>query len=190
MEYSALELKAKEYATEAHGSINHRRRYTDEPYITHPAAVVELVRSVPHNDNMLAASWLHDVWEDTGRPLADIQYTFGHTVASLVWWLSDMSRPEDGNRAARKAIDRDHIAAAPVEAKTIKLADMIDNARAIEKYDPAFAEVYMGEKWEALKVLKGGDKTLWYIARDIVISSKAALKHLLVHPRTRELIWV
>jgi hypothetical protein len=31
-------------------------------------------------------------------------------VAELVGWLTDVSRPEDGNRAIRKALDREHIA--------------------------------------------------------------------------------
>src|SRR6476620_2581497 len=34
-------------------------------------------------------------------------------VADLVGWLTDISKPSDGNRATRKGIDRDHLAKAP-----------------------------------------------------------------------------
>jgi len=65
------------------------RKYTGEPYINHPAEVVELVRSVPHTEAMLCAAWLHDVVEDTPATLRSIEYlfgdlTFGGQVALLV----------------------------------------------------------------------------------------------------------
>lgn len=68
----------------------------------------------------------------------------------------------------RKAIDREHTAKASPAAKTIKLADLIDNTRSIVKYDPSFAEVYLREKAELLKVLTDGDQTLWSMAKDIL----------------------
>jgi len=60
-----LELKAKAFATKCHEDIKQVRKYTGEPYINHPAAVVEIVRSVPHTEAMLCAAWLHDTVEDT-----------------------------------------------------------------------------------------------------------------------------
>lgn len=89
-------------------------------------------------------------------------------MASLVGWLTDASTPEDGNREKRKAIDLEHTAAAPAAAKTVKLADLIDNSRSILRRDPAFAVVYLEEKRRLLKVLREGDPTLWEMARDIV----------------------
>ena len=55
--------KAIKYATEAHG--DQKRKYTGEPYITHPIAVMEIVKTVAHTKEMLAAAVLHDVIEDT-----------------------------------------------------------------------------------------------------------------------------
>lgn len=43
-----IEQRAKEFATRWHASIGQVRKYTGEPYINHPAAVADLVRSVPH----------------------------------------------------------------------------------------------------------------------------------------------
>lgn len=74
--------------------------------------------------------------------------------------VTDVSRPEDGNRRLRKAMDRDHLALASAEGQTIKLADLIDNTASITRYDPGFAKVYMREAVELLGVLKKGDRTL------------------------------
>jgi len=155
-----LEERAKQFAVKKHAEINHVRKYTKEPYINHPAAVVELVRSVPHTEAMLAAAWLHDTVEDTETTLTDIKDNFGEEVCALVEMLTDVSKPEDGNRVVRKAMDREHTAKAMPPAKTIKLADLIDNSHSIIKHDPAFAKVYLNEKALLLEVLTEGDETL------------------------------
>lgn len=85
----SLEEQARRFATEAHASAGQRRKYTDEPYIVHPAAVVELVRSVSHDDALLAAAWLHDTVEDTATTQSDIETHFGTRVASLVEMLTN-----------------------------------------------------------------------------------------------------
>jgi GrpB-like predicted nucleotidyltransferase (UPF0157 family) len=61
----------------------------------------------------------------------------------------------------RKAIDLQHTAAAPPEAKTVKLADLISNTQSIVKYDPKFAKIYLEEKRRLLTVLGDGDATLF-----------------------------
>lgn len=153
--------KARVFATAAHHAAGNARKYTGEPYINHPTAVVLLVAGVPHTPEMIAAAWLHDTVEDTKVPIQLIAREFGDKIADLVYWLTDKSTREDGNRAARKAIDRLHIAQASPEAKTIKLADLLDNTASIIERDPGFAKVYMAEQAELLKVLTEGDKTLW-----------------------------
>jgi (p)ppGpp synthase/HD superfamily hydrolase len=150
--------QAIEFATRAHdGQV---RKYTGEPYVTHPIAVSEIVRSVPHTEDMLIAAVLHDTVEDTDVTLADIEFYFGRTVMDLVFWLTDSSRPQDGNRATRKAIDRDHLAAAPAAAQTIKVADLLHNTLSIVSHDPDFAIVYMREKRLLLDVLTQADQGL------------------------------
>lgn len=102
----ACRTRARRYATKAHAAIDQRRKYTDDPYIVHPQAVMELVRSVPHTEEMLAAAWLHDTVEDTPTTLGDIDSHFGPKVAELVRMLTNVSHAEDGNRFERKtAID-------------------------------------------------------------------------------------
>jgi hypothetical protein len=79
-----------------------------------------------------------------------------------------VSRPKDGNRAVRKAIDREHTARAPAGAQTVKLADLIANTRSIVKHDVAFARTYLAEKRLLLEVLTRGDAVLMAEARATV----------------------
>lgn len=154
-----IERSAKQFATKAHAG--QQRKYTGEPYIKHPAEVVELVRSVPHTEAMLAAAWLHDVIEDTPIRLEDIEQAFGKEVADLVDDLTDVSHPSDGNRRKRKHLDLLHTAKTSPAAKTIKLADLISNTRSIVAHDPEFARVYLTEKAALMKVLTEGDPVLY-----------------------------
>jgi (p)ppGpp synthase/HD superfamily hydrolase len=92
--------KAQVYAMAAHASVKQVRKYTGEPYIVHPAEVAKIVAGVPGSTpDMVAAAWLHDVVEDTGCTFTDIHMAFGIDIATLVGWLTDVSKPEDGNRA-------------------------------------------------------------------------------------------
>jgi (p)ppGpp synthase/HD superfamily hydrolase len=154
------------FATEAHHG--QTRKYTGEPYIVHPLEVMEIVKTVPHTPEMLAAAVLHDVVEDTDVTLADIWNEFGFTVRKFVADLTDISVPSDGNRKARKHLDLIHTAKANPQSKTIKLADLISNSRSITEHDPKFAKVYMREKAALLKVLTEGDPTLYARAKKIV----------------------
>ncbi len=167
-----MEAHAKAFATHAHEKVGQRRKYTGEPYIVHPAEVVELVRSVPHTEAMILASWLHDTVEDTEVTLSQIEDHFGAEVASLVEMVTDVSTLADGNRFARKEIDREHLEKASPAGKTIKLADIISNSRSIIEHDPKFAAVYLVEKRLLLEVLKEGDATLWHQAYAIMNSAR------------------
>jgi len=158
--------KAIKFATKAHGK--QKRKYTGEPYITHPIAVMEIVRGVPHTDEMLVAAVLHDTVEDTPVTLADIKAQFGTKVMKLVEGLTDVSRPEDGNRKVRKAMDGAHTAQQPADVQTIKLADLIHNTKSISVYDPHFYKVYREEKIRILDILKEGDRSLMHIAQQQV----------------------
>ena len=171
----SLEEQARRYATQAHADAGQRRKYTDEPYIVHPAAVVELVRSVSDDDALLAAAWLHDTVEDTSTTLGDIDNLFGARVARLVEMLTDSAPATAKNRAARKLAHFRHTASASPDAQTIKLADIIDNTRAIVRFDPHFARIYLVEKRVQIALLKQGDAQLWQQASTIIESGIAQL---------------
>jgi len=165
---------ALEFATYHHAAIGQKRKYTGDDYIVHPIAVMEIVRSVPHTVSMLKASILHDTVEDTNATLDDIREKFGNEVYELVEMLTDVSKPEDGNRAFRKAKDLQHTAMASAAAKTIKLADLLHNSVSILKYDAGFAKVFITEKTALLKVLADGDPTLYKRALKVIEKYKAS----------------
>jgi (p)ppGpp synthase/HD superfamily hydrolase len=168
MELAGMDIvrKAQVYAMAAHAAVGQRRKYTNEPYIVHPAEVAKIVAGVPGSTpDMVAAAWLHDVVEDTGCTYNDIHMGFGTDIATLVGWLTDVSKPEDGPRWYRKKMDREHTAEAPAEAQTIKLADLISNSKSIMAHDPKFAKVYLEEKRLLLDVMTRGDAGLMAEAR-------------------------
>jgi hypothetical protein len=170
LEWSDL-APALDFATKAHAG--QTRKYTGERYIHHPIAVARLVASVTNDKAMIIAAILHDTVEDTDATLVEIEHLFGADVASLVESLTDVSTPQDGLRHMRKEIDRLHIAKASPRAKTIKLADLIDNSSSIIERDPKFAKVYIGEKKLLLEVLVEGDPTLFSEAQRIVREAEA-----------------
>jgi hypothetical protein len=163
-----LAKRASCYATSAHARINQLRKYTLQPYDVHLRSVAGLVASVSGDEAMIAASWLHDVVEDTPATFDDLEREFGAEVMNLVKELTDVSKPGDGNRAIRKAIDRQHLAAASPRAKTIKLADVIDNCRDICRHDPKFGRVYLTEMKALMEVLREGDQGLYAKAMEVI----------------------
>jgi (p)ppGpp synthase/HD superfamily hydrolase len=159
--------RARIYATAAHAGKGQRRRYTGEPYIVHPTAVVELLMQYTEpTDVEMAAGYLHDVIEDTDVLPHELAEEFGEEVVNLVLWLSDTTTPADGNRAKRQGIERDRLAGGPVSVQTIKVADLMDNTKSIVKHDPAFAKVYLQEKAELLAVLTEAHPRILAAARE------------------------
>lgn len=163
---SNLVNRAIRFATEAHQRIDHRRKYSKQPYSVHLEKVAKIVASVSDDEQMIAAAWLHDAVEDTPATLDDIEREFGPAVTLLVRELTDISKPGDGNRAVRKAIDREHLARASGRAQTIKLADLIDNCKDITRHDERFARVYLNEMEALLAVLTEADGGLMRRARN------------------------
>ena len=159
-------FKAGKFALIAHG--NQKRKYTGEPYINHCVEVAGIVASVTKDEDVIIAAILHDTVEDTKVEFEDIHREFGGKVVLLVEEVTDVSKPEDGNRKVRKEIDRIHLSKASPDGKTIKLADLINNTETITKYDENFAKTYMKEKKELLKVLVEGNSELWLRAKKIV----------------------
>jgi (p)ppGpp synthase/HD superfamily hydrolase len=143
-----LIASAHAFAFAAHHSIGQVRNYTHEPYISHPEWVAGRVAEIPlATPEMIAAALLHDTVEDVSWVTQRmIDEYFGQEVGMLVENLTDVSRPEDGDRAVRRAIDRAHTALARPEAKTIKCADLLHNTSSILQHDPGFAVIYMKEK--------------------------------------------
>jgi len=170
--------KAFTFASAAHAAVGQTRKYSGAPYIVHPVEVCAIVSSVEdHTKEMLAAALLHDTVEDTAVSLELIEAHFGSVVMNLVYWLTDVSvvwkdgkkTKVEGNRAARKEMDRRHTQMAPTAAQTIKVADLIANTRDITESDPSFAKVYMKEKRLLLEGMSANQKLMdeaWKLIHD------------------------
>lgn len=156
------------FAKWAHDIKDQRRKYTDDPYIVHPYAVAKIIESYGFDEDAVCAALLHDTVEDTYVTLDLIKFKFGERVHDLVEMLTDVSKPSDGNRKTRKEIDLQHTAKADYVGKSIKLADLINNAPSIIKNDPGFARKWMKEKENLLEVLKDGHFDLYQKARNIL----------------------
>ncbi|GBQ92172.1 metal dependent phosphohydrolase [Asaia krungthepensis NRIC 0535] len=96
-----LVRRARIFATRAHASIGQKRKYDGRDYIVHPEAVALIVATAGGRPEAVAAAWLHDVVDDTPVTQAEIDDHFGPDIGALVEMLTDVSRPEDGNRAMR-----------------------------------------------------------------------------------------
>jgi (p)ppGpp synthase/HD superfamily hydrolase len=163
--------RAMTFCKAAHSAIGQVRKYSGEPYWTHPHAVMRIVEEVPHTEEQLIAALLHDTVEDTDVTLELIKSEFGETVATMVDWLTDKYvLPEHGNRATRKALECQRLAGAPADVQTVKMADLIHNSGSIVDGDKGFAQVYMKEKIALIDALTKADIQLR--ARAVAIVDK------------------
>jgi (p)ppGpp synthase/HD superfamily hydrolase len=156
-----LQEKARVFALAAHTAIGQKRKYSGEHYIVHPERVARTVAKFGGTEEMIAAAYLHDILEDTQIEETFIFAEFGPEVCDLVVELTDVSKPEDGNRATRKGIDADRLGKVSEQAQIIKLADLLDNSEDILANDPSFAKVFLKEKENILdKMTKVKDHPL------------------------------
>ncbi len=172
-----MEVEAKEFAREAHK--NQFRKYKNEPYIEHPVRVAALVRTVSHTKEMLCAAYLHDVVEDTEVTIKEIEERFGKKVAGIVNELTDEFVKKNYphlNRSKRKEKEVERQLGMSNEAKTVKLADVIDNTRDIVENDRDFARRYVPEMETLVEALHGGDFKLFLKACYEVQRGKNILK--------------
>jgi (p)ppGpp synthase/HD superfamily hydrolase len=174
METNNLPSIALGFAACAHR--HQKRKYTGEPYVNHCASVARIVSEYTDDPEVVAAATLHDTLDDTEVTPEEVRDTFGARVTLLVDEVTDTA--VEGNRELRKRIAREHPAKSSAEGATIKLADLIDNASSIVRYDKGFARTYLKEKELLLNVLRHGNPDLWQRA---YASLKAAQRELHLH---------
>ena len=70
------------FAVKAHDGM--RRKKSDAPYILHPMEAAVIVGTMTDDQNLIAAAALHDVVEDAGIAIEEIEKNFGKRVRELV----------------------------------------------------------------------------------------------------------
>lgn len=167
------------FAATAHA--DQRRKYDGLPYITHPIHVMTILHEAGITDEaILIAAVLHDVVEDTPCSSEAIYRRFGERVATLVEELTDVYTSKafpDLNRKARKAKERERIAATSADAQTIKYADFLSNTASIVPNDPSFARLYLDEKEKILAVARKGNPALLVIVEAQLARAQTDMMH-------------
>ena len=77
-----LVSEAIAFAVKAHDGM--RRKKSDSPYILHPMEAAVIVGTMTDDQNLIAAAALHDVVEDAGITIEEIEKRFGRRVRELV----------------------------------------------------------------------------------------------------------
>lgn len=77
-----LASEAIVFAVKAHDGM--RRKKSDAPYILHPMEAAVIVGTMTEDQNLIAAAALHDVVEDAGIAIEEIEARFGKRVRELV----------------------------------------------------------------------------------------------------------
>jgi GTP pyrophosphokinase len=133
-----LELLALafQYANEKHAG---QKRSSGEDYITHCVQVASILGEIHRDTVSIAASLLHDVVEDSGTSVEEIEREFGSEIATIVDGLTKISRVEIRSLAERQVETyRKLLLSMARDARVIivKLADRLHNMRTLEHLDP------------------------------------------------------
>jgi (p)ppGpp synthase/HD superfamily hydrolase len=165
--------KAIQFAREKHK--NQKRKYTGEEYFVHLQGVADIIRSIGGTPDMICAAYLHDCIEDQGVTPQEITDLLGPEVTKLVVEMTEVSKLEDGNRATRKALDRQHYGSISPKGQTIKLADIYNNGHDILQCNPGFARTYIPELEALFLVLTAGDQRLRSKVAEMIAYAKNKL---------------
>jgi GTP pyrophosphokinase len=123
--------QAYELSAKAHEG---QQRRSGDAYITHPVAVAEILAQLHLDAGSIKAALLHDVVEDTGVTVAEIEKQFGEDVALLVDGVSkiDHLRFDSAAEAQAESFRKMLLAMAKdLRVILVKLADRTHNMRTI-----------------------------------------------------------
>jgi GTP diphosphokinase / guanosine-3',5'-bis(diphosphate) 3'-diphosphatase len=126
---------AFQYSSDKHAG---QKRSSGEDYIVHCVQVATILAEIQPDTVSIAASFLHDVVEDSGVPIEEIRQEFGDEIATLVDGLTKISRVEIRSLAERQVESyRKLLLSMAQDARVIivKLADRLHNMRTLEHLD-------------------------------------------------------
>ena len=87
-----LVSEAIAFAVKAHDGM--RRKKSESPYILHPLEAAVIVGTMSDDQNLIAAAALHDVVEDAGITIEEVEERFGKRVRELVASETEDKRAE------------------------------------------------------------------------------------------------
>jgi len=138
---SDLTKKAYYFAVMAHSG---QVRRDGEPYVFHPIGVALQVAKIVKDTDMISASLLHDVIEDTNITHDDLETEFNENIANLVQELTIDEKEKE--KVGKKIYLSKAFLQMSDEALLIKLADRFHNVRALIVLDDVkFIQKYYKE---------------------------------------------
>ncbi len=157
--------EAVRFATAWHGD---QRRPTGAPYLDHLLEALEvLVRGAGVKDpDVLCATVLHDVVEDTPCTLEQVSAAFGPKVAELVGWVTiPVAAPGQKKAEVKEAYLR-RLPHAPAQARLVKLADRASNVQTLRSLAPDRQRYYFAQTVTHIVPLADGDPWFarWFAA--------------------------
>jgi len=151
MEFSKLQEKAREYlpaekigvieeayqfASEKHQG---QLRMSGEPFLEHPLQTAYILAELQLDASSLAAALLHDIPEDTGLPIEEIEVRFGPEIAKLVDGATKLGKVSLSTSGAKSSATqaenlRKMLVAMAEDLRVvfIKLADRLHNMRTLD----------------------------------------------------------
>ncbi|MCS6801458.1 MAG: bifunctional (p)ppGpp synthetase/guanosine-3',5'-bis(diphosphate) 3'-pyrophosphohydrolase [Chloroflexota bacterium] len=157
--------RAYQFAAVAHDG---QRRKSGEPYLEHPVAAALILTELHLDQNAIAAAILHDVPEDCGVPIEEIEQRFGREVASLVDGVTKLSKvtsfahdTRGSAKAGEEVAQAENLRkmliamAEDVRVVLIKLADRLHNMRTLWALPPARQRAIAQETMEIFAPLAG-----------------------------------
>ena len=118
----------------AHNSHIKQKRYSGDPYISHPIAVANILAELKLDGPTITTALLHDTIEDTETTFEDVKSRFGEEIAGLVDGVTKISKLEMQNKSLTIADNfRKLILATSKDIRVllVKLADRLHNMRTI-----------------------------------------------------------
>jgi len=123
--------RAYVYAMQAHGE---QKRASGDPYFIHPLEVAGILTDLKLDSASICTALMHDVVEDTGRPLSEIEKLFGKEIAQLVDGVTKLGKLElQGEGSAQAENFRKLLVAMSEDIRVllVKLADRLHNMRTL-----------------------------------------------------------
>lgn len=133
-------MKAHDLARQWHGE---QKRFDGRPYIIHPEAVAITVMRFTTDENIVASAYLHDVVEDTGIGLDEIEFEFNKSVANTVKNLTNT--PSEVGFGNRLEYLKNKLMSMDDDTLLIKLADRLHNVSEMHMTSQEFRTNYTDE---------------------------------------------